>query len=137
MSNNIYYLLNDKYNKYLIDNIYNLNISIINAKCYTYELLLIFIKNMTNDDAYFFLDKHIIKFKSKKSYYNNLKNNNFNLFQNVDDIINKIDTIDDENFYTELNNYLLLLQNLIENKSINEKIKKKNIKKNKCYCIIS
>ena len=124
MSNNIYYSLNDRYNKYLCDNIYNLNISIINAKFYTYELLLIFIKDMTNDDAYLFLDKHIIKFKSK--------NNNFNLFQNVDDIINKIDTIDDENFYIELNNYLLLLQNLIKNKSINEELKK-----NKCYCIIS
>ena len=123
MSNNIYYSLNDRYNKYLCDNIFETNISIVKAKCCTYELLLNFIKDMTNDDAYLFLDKHIIKFKSIKSYYNNLKNNNFNLFQNVDDIINKIDTIDDENFYTELNNYLLLLQN--------------KLKKNKCKCIIS
>jgi len=119
MSRIIYNTVNDEYNKYKSNkNRY----SFILNKMQTYKLLLDIIDDKYDNEFNDFYIKYMSSFQLKRCYFarlfNPFKECNFNTFDNVNDFIDKTCSVNEENYYLELNIFLIDIVN------INEKLKK-------------
>lgn len=109
MSRSIYHLCNDRYKYYLNSDEY---ISTVITK--TYEILLYLIGNKNDEECYLFFDTNIVKFKyiDKDIIY----------FENFQDFLNKINTIDNYDFYIKINIFLTIIKTTNDISFENEKI---------------
>jgi len=142
MSRKIYDTVYKSYNNYKeIKNRY----SFINTVTETYKLLLQIIADKTDDEFNDFYMKYMLKFQLKQYYFarlfNPYKECNFNSYDNVYDFIDKSCSsgqVNEENYYLELNTYLidinLKLKNIEQEKEIKviaKPTKKEEVKKKK------
>ena len=117
MSRNVYGKINDLRSSYIKLGGFYLNDIAIK----TFELLLEIVNDKNDDEFSDFFNKYILGFEFKNKYYHH-KYKYFNSIRNVNELIDKIDYVNDEAFYKELNLFLTSMVN------INNSIKKVEIK---------
>ena len=121
MSRNVYGKINDLRSSYIKLGGFYLNDIAIK----TFELLLEIVNDKNDDEFSDFFIKYILGFEFKNKYYHH-KYKYFNSIINVNELIDKIDYVNDEAFYKELNLFLTSMVNI--NNSIKRE-KQKAIKK--------